>query len=188
MVAQDDHWLQGICEGRSNLSFPAYWQQTRQRSIKCVFFSERRRCLVKAGALSKAVFKGSHPSWPYFVNIAEKPQANAERSQQVLCLAWILTSSAQVQIAPAVIQESWLNSHSPTKPAVRNLHTYLLRVSQLWVYHTEAEHCLCLHMQRHRQKWEVKLDDRSWEKNMSWPGAILSQPSCNTALWQGRAT
>lgn len=70
-TAQDDRWpwqqaalhtlkkkkkkrpallLQDIYKARSSLPLRAYQHQTRQRYIKCAFFSERRHCLVEAKA------------------------------------------------------------------------------------------------------------------------------------------
>lgn len=85
-------------------------------------------------------------------------------------------------------------AHQPQPPKVCkdiNLHTYS------WESHSygfipwkQNSILLCLWLHRQRpdpetgQKWGVKMDGRSWEKYMSWPGAIDSHPSYSTAARQ----
>lgn len=188
---------QGINKVKSNL--PASWHQTRQRHIKTGLVFREETLLSRSRSFSAEQLSGALIQaawlWAHFTNTAEKPWASAGRLQHILCLAWLLSSSAQAQIAPGFTQQHWLISCSP-----KNLPCYkppylLLGVPQLWVYHMEQNSIpVCLWLRRQRpdpvtgQRWGVKKDGRSWGRHMCWPGAIDSYPSHSTTRWQGSAT
>lgn len=95
--------------------------------LNVAFFSERRHRSSLQGLSSKLrCFDHILPT------LLRSSQASAERLQHTLCLAWILNSSAWLQIAPAFIQERWLTGHRPKSQQSYKPPYLFPGVPQLW--------------------------------------------------------
>lgn len=167
--------------------------------LNVAFFSERRHCLADAEASQQSSSQGFSSKLRCFDHICQHCWEAPSQCWKVTAYFMPCMNFEQQCTSPDSSSFQWRElAHQPQPHracTVINLHSCSWK-SHSYGFMTWKRNSILVYLWLHRQRpdpetgqeWEVKMDGRSWEKNMSWPGATDSHPAYSTAQWQGSVT